>query len=81
MPELPQRTIERTGPGNINAPTWKISAVVTQNGNVISDLTGDNAVRFPACLGLLPQADQDEIVDMVANAVIYKLAALQGGGA
>ena len=79
MPDLTTREVTRKSPGNLNTPTWEIAAVVAQDGITVANFTGANVIRFPQVLSLLSQADQDEIVDQMANLIIYKLAA-QGGG-
>ena len=80
MPSLQSKEVERGNPGNVNTPTWLISAIVQQDGVVVADFTGTNALRFPAVLATLSIADQDDLIQTISNEIIYRAAAQQGGG-
>ena len=76
MPIPNERTVIRVNPGSVESPRWKFEAVISQDGVVVADYTGSNALYFPDVLAALSTADQDEIMDSIANTVMYRRAGL-----
>lgn len=70
MADLQEFGVVRGTPGNRNTPTHIISGKVVEGQTVLADFTGENAIVFPDVLALLTQAQQDELVGMVANTII-----------
>ena len=65
-------SIVKLSSANVNVPRWTISARICKTGTkeTIIDLTGANAVSFPAILKTLTAEQQEELIRMIAEYLI-----------
>lgn len=57
---------------NVNVPRWTISVRICKTGTkeTLVDLTGTNAIAFPAILKTLPVVQQEELIRIIAEYLI-----------
>jgi len=76
LPDLQEYGTTRGDAANINTPVYDIHGKIQEGSTVLADFTGDNSIKFPAVFSTLTLAQQDEIVAMVANRLIYMKAGM-----
>ena len=79
MPDFQQFSVTRTTAASMTVPRWTIELKITdsQTGALLRDFTGANALSFPAILGQLTNAQQDEFVFNAVEWLIRKRAGLE----
>ena len=76
MPDLQNFSITAASAVNVNVPRFTIQCQVVQGTNILADFTGANAIQFPSVLSTLSAAQRRELVDLIANTIIYQKAGL-----
>jgi hypothetical protein len=63
------------GAASVNVPRFTISAqVFDDNGTLVADFTGANAINFPADLGKLTAAQRGTFLRQIGTHLVYALA-------
>lgn len=62
---------------NLNLPTHTITAIVDQDGQIIADYTGANAIQWPAVLALLSADQRTALMDEIAQRIVLMKAGVQ----
>ncbi len=79
MPDLLNFSITPLAAVNVNVPRASIAATVVDSGNqniVLADFTGANALNFPGVISTLTAAQRQELIQMIANWLIFTKAGL-----
>lgn len=79
MPDLLNFLITPLGAASVSVPRAQIEAKVVDSSNqgtVIADFTGANALIFPAVIGTLSAADRLELAQLIAHWLVRKKAGL-----
>lgn len=78
MADLVNFSVTRSGTQSVSLPKATISCQVVDSttGALIADLTGANAIVFPAALGNLSASDKSELADLLIPWLIKKVAGL-----
>lgn len=76
MPDLQNFSVTAASAVNVNVPRFTISCQVVQGATVLADFTGANAIQFPSVLSTLSAAQRRELVDLIANTIVYQKAGL-----
>ena len=74
MPDFQNFSITRGNNVSLSVPVWTIEGKITnsQNGSVIQDFTGANAVKFPQILGQLTIDQQNQFVEEIIQILIHR---------
>ena len=77
MANIQNFSVTPGNPAQINVPTHQINASVQEDdGTVIADYTGANALRWPEVLNSLSPEQQQQIADANAQQVVLMKAGL-----
>jgi hypothetical protein len=78
MADLQAFKITPLASASVNVPRAQIEARVvdSQSGALIADLTGANALVFPAVLTTLSAADRLELAQLIAHWLVRRVAGL-----
>jgi hypothetical protein len=72
---LQQLGATAAGTANVNVPRYTITAqVFADDGTLVADFTGANAINFPADLGKLTVARRNALLRQIGTALVYELA-------
>lgn len=73
MSDIMNLTITKLSSANVNVPRVQIQCKIVDSSNqdiVLADLTGANAILFPAVIAQLTTEQRDEFVEMIINWLI-----------
>lgn len=76
MADLQKFSITAMSATSISLPRTKIEAQLIENGVILADFTGSDALIFPTVIATLSTTEQAELIDMIATWIIYKKAGL-----
>lgn len=81
MPDFQNFAVTRENVATITTQTHQISGQITDSadGHLIADFTGPNALDWPGCLSTLTPADQDAIVNNLAQELLERKAGIFNG--
>lgn len=77
MPDLMNFSLSLLAPASVSTHRLQISCQVVDSANqgtVLNDFTGANAIVFPAVLGTLTAAERREFALMIADWLVRKKA-------
>lgn len=78
MANLQNFSVTAQSAANVNVPMFKLEAeVYDDEENLVSDLTGENAVIVAGLSSSLSAEQRAYLIDQIATTIIYMMAGLQ----